>query len=287
MSVARPAENLVCPLGLPVASTSCGSRGRLIGPGYGRVARCDVAERRLRARRLAGMDQGEMPSDGSHAGAAQKVDCAVIVKPLFPVFGFPGRNRRRQTTLAVRDRRRSPAVSANGSPQGAEIPSRRKVRQVKNLSILQGETVLPTYDFRYASRWTGTLLECRQENARLPLNVYFSHKYNIALLEASVFLVLRFCPGERPITKTIHSPHRARNRLASHFDSAMRRGSALSGGRGDGCHLECVLTQCVFDANAPPEPILLCTKKKFSPSILTGRKRRKPIEAFINMILTR
>lgn len=180
-----------------------------------------------------------------------------------------------------------PAVSANGSPQGAEIPSRRKVRQVKNLSILQGETVLPTYDFRYASRWTGTLLDCRQENARLPLNVYFSHKYNIALLEASVFLVLRFCPGERPITKTIHSPHRARNRLASHFDSAMRRGSALSGGRGDGCHLECVLTQCVFDANAPPEPILLCTKKKFSPSILTGRKRRKPIKAFINMILTR
>ena len=124
----------------------------------------------------------------------------------------------------------SPAISANGSPQDTEIPSRRTARQVKNLGILQGETVLPIYDFRYASRWTGTLLKCRQENTRLPLNVYFSNKYNIALLEASVFLVLRFCPGERPITKTIHSPHRGRNRLASHFDSAVRRVSALPGG---------------------------------------------------------
>ena len=238
----------------------------------------------MRARRLAGMDQGEMPSDGSHAGAAQKVDCAVIVKPLFPVFGFPGRNRRRQTTLAVRDRRRSPAVSANGSPQDTEIPACRRTRQVKNIRLLRGEIVLPVYDFRYASRRSGKLLDRRQENARLPLNVYFSHKYNIALLEASVFLVLRFCPGERPINKTIHSPLRGRNRLTCHFDSAVCRGSAMPGGRGGRCHLECVLTQCVSDAKAPREPILLCTKKKFSTPILTGRKRREPTGTFLNMI---
>ena len=232
------------------------------------------------------MDQGVTPFDGSHAGAAQKVDCAVIVKPLFPVFDFPGRNRRRQTTLVAHGRRRPLAVSANGTAQDTEIPACRRTRQVKNIQLLQGEIVLPTYDFRYASRRSGTLLECRQENARLPFNVYFSHKYNIALLEASVFLVLRFCPGERPITKTIHSPHRGRNRLASHFDSAVRRGSAMPEGRGGRCHLECVLTQCVFDAKAPPEPILLCTKKKFSTPILTGRKRREPTETFLNMILT-
>lgn len=61
------------------------------------------------------MDQGVAPFDGSHAGAAQKIDCAVIVKPLFPVFGFPGRNRRRQTTLVARDRHRllpSPQTAA-------------------------------------------------------------------------------------------------------------------------------------------------------------------------------
>jgi len=93
-----------------------------------------------------------------------------------------------------------------------------------------GETVFPIYDFSRRRRLTGELLELFQENARLSPNVYFLHKYNIALLEAPVFFVLRFCPGERPITKTIHSPHRPRNSLARQFGAPEGQGHARTCG---------------------------------------------------------